>query len=105
MSRSPIYAYLIGSDLCRVGDLVVRHNAPVLGMCCKLVEAGYDDERPLWAFRGSELAMKVKGIGWGAQYIVAKTGNGSKPASFRPLNRERWSDVKARAKTRGQGKD
>jgi hypothetical protein len=41
-------------------------------MCRTLVEAGFDPKRPLLAFRGNILAMRIKNIGYGAHYSVAE---------------------------------
>ena len=69
--KDDIIASLVGSDLCHCEGLTVQHNAPILAMCRRLVEEGYDPTRPLLAFRGSELAMRVKTIGYGAHWCVS----------------------------------
>ncbi|HMA74377.1 MAG TPA: hypothetical protein VKP67_23240, partial [Xanthobacteraceae bacterium] len=61
---------VVGCDLCHAEGHTVKHPAPILAMCRHLVEAGYDPKRPLLAFRGSELAMHVKSIGYGAHYVA-----------------------------------
>jgi hypothetical protein len=37
-------------------------------MCRTLVTAGFDPQRPLLAFRGDELAMRIKTIEYGAHF-------------------------------------
>ena len=44
----------------------MRGVAPVLKMCRALVAAGYDPKRPLHAFRGDTLALRVRSLGEGA---------------------------------------
>lgn len=63
--KDDIIATVVG-DLCHAEGFTVRHNAPVLAMCRLLVDLGYDPRRPLLAFRGTELAMAIKSIGYGA---------------------------------------
>jgi hypothetical protein len=48
----------------------VTGAAPVLAMCRKLVEAGHDPSRPLHAYRGDTLCLKVRSIGEGAKLTV-----------------------------------
>jgi hypothetical protein len=36
----------------------------------KLLEAGFEDSRPLHCYRGDGLAMRISSIGWGAKYTV-----------------------------------
>jgi hypothetical protein len=61
---------LTGSDRCEAEGLAVKHNAPVLAMCRALIDAGCDPERPLEAYRGDVLCLRVSNIGYGAQYTV-----------------------------------
>src|SRR5262249_22204407 len=61
MSRpKPIIAQLMKSDRCSTEGLEVRANAPALAMCRKLIEAGYDPDRPLHCSRGETLASGVR---------------------------------------------
>ena len=60
----------ITDDRCEAEGYSVRANAPVLALCRKLVENGYDPARPLHAYRGNTLALTVTAIGWGAQFTV-----------------------------------
>jgi hypothetical protein len=76
---APIACQIIGSDRCEVGGLVVKHNAPVLAICRALIEAGYDPEQPLEAYRGDTLCLRVSSIGHGAQYTVEENRSGGPP--------------------------
>ena len=62
-NREPVVCQIIGSDQCEVDDLVVRHSAPILAMCRALIDAGYEPERPLEAYRGDTLCLRVSSIG------------------------------------------
>jgi hypothetical protein len=76
-NRKPIVCQLTGSDRCSVDGLVVKHTAPVLAMCRALIDAGYDPERPLEAYRGDVLCLRVSSIGYGAQYTVEDSRRGT----------------------------
>ena len=80
----PIIAQFIKSDRCSAEGLEVRANAPALAMCRKLLEAGYDPDRPLHCFRGETLAMKISSIAYGARYSVSEPLDrlGSEARSF-----------------------
>jgi hypothetical protein len=78
-----IRAILVGSDLCQAEGHVIRHNAPVLGMCRLLVELGYDPTRPLYAYRGDMLAMKISSIGYGAKFTVEEGPGPPRMVRFR----------------------
>jgi len=72
----PIPAALIGSDRCEAGGISVCGAAPVLALCRKLVSAGHDPERPLHAYRGNVLALRMRSIGEAAQLAIAGDGVG-----------------------------
>jgi hypothetical protein len=61
---------LTGSDRCEADGLTVKHNAPVLAMCRALMGAGYDPVRPLEAYRGEMLCLRISSIGHGAKFTV-----------------------------------
>lgn len=67
---APVVCQIINSDCCDFDGLVVKHNAPVLAMCRKLIDAGYDPHRPLEAYRGEVLCIRISSIGYGAQFTV-----------------------------------
>jgi hypothetical protein len=66
-----IRAELSGYDTCTALGITVQAAAPVLAMCRKLIEAGYDPDLPLHAYRGETLCLTVSSIGYGAKYTVA----------------------------------
>jgi hypothetical protein len=76
-----IRAEIIGSDRCDAEGHTVRAAAPVLAMCRKLLTAGYDPNRPLNAYRGNVLALRVCPIGEGAKLMVE---DGPSGPHFRP---------------------
>lgn len=65
-----IRAELIGADQARACGLEVRARAPVLAMCRKLVERGFDPETPLQAYRDDVLCLRVRAIGEAAALLV-----------------------------------
>jgi hypothetical protein len=93
-NRKPIVCRIIGSDHCEIDDLVVRHSAPVLAMCRALIDAGYDPERPLEAYRGDTLCLKIRTIAEGARLTVEEGPNGPRLVPFRKL-----ADAKRPART------
>ena len=70
MSATAIVAQITGSNRCDAEGLTVTGHAPVLAMCRRLIEAGYDPARPLHAYRGDTLCLKVRSIGEGAKLTV-----------------------------------
>ena len=74
--KQPVPAALIGSDRCKAGGISVCAAAPVLALCRKLVLAGHDPRRPLHAYRGNVLALRVRSIGEEAQLAIAGDGVG-----------------------------
>ena len=76
-NQTPIIARLCGSDTCDAEGIVVRGNAPVLAMCRKLIEAGFDPARSLEAYRGDMLCLKVRSIGEGAALTVEDNKQGT----------------------------
>jgi hypothetical protein len=53
--------------------MLVNSRSPVLGMCRKLVAAGYDPATPLHAYRGATLCLTVRSIGAAAKLEVSGT--------------------------------
>ena len=80
-----IFAELIGSNTCTAAGITVVDHAPVLALCRALVTAGQDRNRPLHAYRGGVLRLRVRSIGEGAQLTVEDDRYG------RPRLR-RWRD-------------
>jgi hypothetical protein len=73
---APIRADLIGSDQCHAEGITVRSSAPVLAMCRKLIEAGFNADLPLRAYRGDVLCLTVRSIGEGAHLNINSKGTG-----------------------------
>src|SRR5262249_34675362 len=62
-----IRAELIGSNSCSV---TARGHAPVLALCQFLIEAGHDPNRPLLAYRGDTLCVRLRSIVEGAALTI-----------------------------------
>lgn len=65
-----IRAEITGSNRCDAAGYTATGYAPVLALCRKLVEAGFDPATPLQAYRGDTLCLTVSSIGCGAKYSV-----------------------------------
>ncbi len=72
----PIRAEIVGDDTCIAQGITVRAAAPVLAMCRKLVENGFDRSIPLEAYRGATLCLRVRTIGEGARLEIMHGGMG-----------------------------
>ena len=72
-----IFAELIGSNSCTAAGITVVDRAPVLALCRALVTAGQDPNRPLHAYRGDVLCLRVHSIGQAAQLTVEDDRRGS----------------------------
>jgi hypothetical protein len=73
----PITAAISGTDTCCADGIIAKASAPVLALCRKLIEAGYDPARPLHAYRSDTLCQTVSSIGWGARYTVKDNAVGT----------------------------
>jgi hypothetical protein len=69
-NRQAVCAELFGSDCCSALGITARGNAPVLALCRALIKAGQDPDRPLLAYRGDMLCLRVRSIGEGAQLTI-----------------------------------
>jgi hypothetical protein len=74
--KDVIRAEIVGFDRCTAEGRTVRASAPVLAMCRELIAAGFDPDRPLEAYRGDVVALRVRSIGEGARLTVAEGPNG-----------------------------
>jgi hypothetical protein len=72
---NPIRAEIDKSNRCDAEGYTVSASAPVLAMCRKLVEAGYDPGTPLHAYRGDTLCLAVRSIGEGARLECQEGGD------------------------------
>jgi hypothetical protein len=71
-----IHAELSGSDTACALGITVQARAPVLALCRLLVEAGYDPETPLEAWRSDVLCLRVRSICEGASLEINGDGTG-----------------------------
>jgi hypothetical protein len=71
-----ILAELIGSDRCRAECIIADGSSPVLKLCRLLVQAGFDPDRPLAAYRDGVLALVVASISLGARLEINAKGSG-----------------------------
>jgi hypothetical protein len=67
---TPIRAEISKSNRCGAEGYSIKASAPVLAMCRRLIETGYDPATPLHAYRGNVLCLTVSSIGWGAEQTV-----------------------------------
>jgi hypothetical protein len=74
--RALIRATLCGSEEAQALGLTVCSHAPVPELCRRLLSSGHDPDRPLHAYRGETLCLRVRSIGEGARLAVKTVGNG-----------------------------
>src|SRR5262249_7141528 len=77
--QAAIRAELAGSDSCSALGITINSSSPILALCRKLVQAGYDPSTPLEAYRGETLSLRVRSIGEGARLQVNSQGRGFEP--------------------------
>jgi hypothetical protein len=75
--KQAIRAELIGSNACSALGITARGHAPVLALCQLLIEAGHDPNRPLLAYRGDTLCLRVRSIAEGAALAVEDDRRGT----------------------------
>jgi hypothetical protein len=75
--RLSFRAELIGSNACSALGITARGHAPVLALCQLLIEAGHDPNRPLLAYRGDTLCLRVRSIAEGAVLAVEDDRRGT----------------------------
>jgi hypothetical protein len=80
-SPAAIHAELIGSDRATIGEISITAAAPVLALCRRLVDAGYDPKTPLVARRGRTVCLCVRAIGEAARLEIRTKGGGFKPSA------------------------
>jgi hypothetical protein len=71
-----ITAMLTGSDMASAEGISVTSPSPIQNLCRQLVARGYGPNRPLHAYRGSTLALRIRSIGEGAQLEIRGDGVG-----------------------------
>jgi hypothetical protein len=74
--ETQIVAELVGSNTCNALGIVARGNAPVSGLCRKLIGIGIDRATALHAYRGDMLCLIVRSIGQGARLELNGHGTG-----------------------------
>ena len=74
--RQPIYAELSGGDKCSALGITAHGTSPILALCRLLIGARYDPSRPLHAYRGEILCLRVRSIGEAARLEVTPKGTG-----------------------------
>jgi hypothetical protein len=96
-AQIPIRATLVGSNCCEALGITARGYAPVLDLCRALVKADHDPRRPLHAYRGDVLALKVRSIGEGARLTVREDRAGPRFVAWEPFPRRvgAWTRKKA----------
>ena len=80
MRPNPIRAELIGDTKALACGFVVSTSSPLLALCRKLVDAGYDPSTPLEACRGDTLCLRIRSIGEAAKLEINGGGNGFRMA-------------------------
>jgi hypothetical protein len=76
--QTSIRAELSGDDTAAVFEIKAYAFAPVLALCRALIEAGYDHSRPLEAYRGETLCLRIRSIGEAAGLELGSDGVGFK---------------------------
>ena len=76
MKSFPISAELAGSNECCTEGHVAQGASPVLALCRKLIDAGFDPYSPLEAYRDAILALRVRSIGEAAGVEINSAGTG-----------------------------
>jgi hypothetical protein len=104
-AQIPIHAALIGSNCCQALGVTARGYAPVLDLCRALVAAGHDPRRPLHAYRGDVLALKVRSIGEGARLTVREDRAGPRFVAWEPFPRRVGAWVREKAEGIGSAPD
>jgi len=74
-----IHAELHGADHAMALGISATSITPVLNLCAKLIEGGCDRHRPLHAYRGEILCLRVRSIGEAAELEVNAKGTGFIP--------------------------
>jgi hypothetical protein len=84
---SAVRATLVGGDHAVAEGISVTSPSPVLDLCRKLVERGYDPALPLNAVRGQTVCLKIRSIGEAAKLAVRPNGIGFGPLRAGPQSR------------------
>jgi hypothetical protein len=71
-----IVAKLSGSNTCTALGLTAQSGSPVLLLCRRLIDAGYDPTVAMQVFRGDTPALTVRSIGEAARLEINGDGTG-----------------------------
>jgi len=74
-----INATLFRSKVCTADGITARGVAPILGLCRRLIAAGYAPGSELECFRDGVLAVRIRTIGEGAALEVNGEADGFRP--------------------------
>ena len=74
--RRVVRAELTGSKTAHAAGITAHGDSPTLVLCRLLVAAGLDPDRPLHAYRGDMLALRVRSIGEAANLEINSKGTG-----------------------------
>lgn len=74
--QAAVVAEITGSDTCAALGVSAVSATPILVLCRKLIEAGYDPATPLEAWRGDVLCLTVRSIGEAAALEINSHGSG-----------------------------
>src|SRR5262249_5459489 len=74
--KTSLRAELTRSNIATAEGITARAESPVLALCRKLIEAGYDPATPLNAYRGQTPALRGLGIGAAPGLRVTADGTG-----------------------------
>src|SRR6476619_1028281 len=90
-----VRAEIINSGECSAEGYTALGGSPVFALCRKLIEAGFDPERPLFAYRGVTMALRIRSIGEAATLEINGHGSGFKqcPARRGPASPMRQTEV------------
>jgi len=67
---------LVGDSKALACGFVINASSPLLALCRKLVDAGFDPSTALEAYRGDTLCLNVRSIGEAARLEINGKGNG-----------------------------
>jgi len=89
LKPNPIRAELVGDSKALACGFVISAKSPLLALCRKLVDAGYDPATALEAYRGDMLCLKVRSIGEAARLEINSNGKGFRfgTPDFAPLKK------------------
>jgi hypothetical protein len=87
-------AEIIGDNTAVAPGITAHGHAPVLILCRKLLDAGYDPATPLEAYRGTVLALRVRSIGEGAALEVRPASGSGTPVFIRRESARRASPIR-----------